>query len=99
MRDLPDPRIETRSPALQADSLPSETSGKLQKTDKTFLIVQYSKKYSTTAGIQGCIHIFESSQLEGSYVGDLLYIKDLDSTTTTTTKRVTNWINNSVDII
>ena len=27
--DLPDPRIELRSPALQADSLPTELSGKL----------------------------------------------------------------------
>ena len=28
-RDLPDPRIEPGSPALQADSLPSEPPGKL----------------------------------------------------------------------
>ena len=27
--DLPDPGIESRSPALQADSLPSESPGKL----------------------------------------------------------------------
>ena len=26
--DIPDPRIEHRSPALQADSLPTELSGK-----------------------------------------------------------------------
>ena len=31
-RDLPDPGIEPRSPALQADSLPSETPGKPQKS-------------------------------------------------------------------
>ena len=31
-RDLPDPGIELRSPALQADTLPSETSGKPNKT-------------------------------------------------------------------
>ena len=30
--DLPDPGIEPRSPALQADSLPSEPLGKLQGT-------------------------------------------------------------------
>ena len=29
--DLPDPGIELRSPALQADSLPSEPPGKLSK--------------------------------------------------------------------
>ena len=28
-RDLPDPGIESRSPALQADTLPSEPPGKL----------------------------------------------------------------------
>ena len=28
--DIPNPRIEPRSPALQADSLPSETPGKPQ---------------------------------------------------------------------
>ena len=31
-RDLPDPGIELRSPALQADTLPSETPGKPNKT-------------------------------------------------------------------
>ena len=30
-RDLPDPRIEPSSPALQADSLPSESPGKPNK--------------------------------------------------------------------
>ena len=30
--DLPDPGIEPGSPALQADSLPSEPPGKLQRT-------------------------------------------------------------------
>ena len=29
-RDLPDPGIEPRSPALQADALPSEPPGKLE---------------------------------------------------------------------
>ena len=33
-RDLPDPRIEPRSPALQADSLPSEPPGKPLKGHK-----------------------------------------------------------------
>ena len=31
-RDLPDPGIKPKSPTLQADSLPSEPSGKLNKT-------------------------------------------------------------------
>ena len=30
--DLPDPRIEPRSPAVQADSLPTERLGKLSNT-------------------------------------------------------------------
>ena len=34
--DLPDPGIELRSPALQADSLPSETSGK-RTTDISYV--------------------------------------------------------------
>ena len=31
--DLPDPEIEPRSPSLQADSLPSEPPGNLQKQE------------------------------------------------------------------
>ena len=34
--DLPDPRIEPQSPALQADSLPSELSGKPSSLNSTF---------------------------------------------------------------
>ena len=33
-RDLPDPGIKARSPALQADSLPSETSGNIKASLK-----------------------------------------------------------------
>ena len=36
--DLPDPRIEHRSPALQADSSPSEPPGKPGQEDKLILI-------------------------------------------------------------
>ena len=32
-RNLPNPGIEPRSPALQADSLPAELPGKMQKMD------------------------------------------------------------------
>lgn len=39
--------------------------------------VHYLEKYSsTTAGTQGHFHIFESSQIKGSYLGDLLYFLD-----------------------
>ena len=34
-RDLPDPRIKLESPALQADSLPSESPGKLAIRNET----------------------------------------------------------------
>ena len=34
LQDLPDPGISPRSPALQADSLPAEPPGKLQRTGK-----------------------------------------------------------------
>ena len=37
--DLPDPEIEPRSPALQADSLPSEPPGKITAPFKNFGIV------------------------------------------------------------
>ena len=43
--DLPDPRIEPMSPALQADSLPSESSGKLHLvliTVKTLVIYLFT---------------------------------------------------------
>ena len=41
--DLPDPGIEPKSPALQADSLPSEPPGKPKKTIKYSLVctIQY----------------------------------------------------------
>ena len=50
---------------------------KKQTQNKTFFILHYRtlKNYSSTvtiADIQGHTCIFESSQLEGSYVGDLL---------------------------
>ena len=35
--DLPDPGIELRSPALQADALPSELPGKLQHPYSTVI--------------------------------------------------------------
>ena len=36
-RDFPDPEIEPKSPALQANSLPSEPQGKLKAQGKTAL--------------------------------------------------------------
>lgn len=36
------------------------------------LKVQYIEQYSIIAGIQGLVGMFESSRLDGSYVGDLL---------------------------
>ena len=37
-RDLPNPGIEPRSPALQADSLPSEPQGKPNSKEEPLLI-------------------------------------------------------------
>ena len=37
--DLPNPGIEPRSPALQADTLPSEPQGKHQQIDRRQLII------------------------------------------------------------
>ena len=42
--DLPDPGIEPQSPALQADSLPSELPGKLKNMEH---IISIYKKYRT----------------------------------------------------
>ena len=44
-RDLPDPGVEPRSPALQADSLPSEPPGKLSLQD--ILITLQSRDHIT----------------------------------------------------
>ena len=38
--DLPDPEIEPGSPALQADTLPSETPGKPQESDQIISVAQ-----------------------------------------------------------
>ena len=38
--DLPDPGIEPRSPSLQADSLPSESPGKISVSVRRSLIVE-----------------------------------------------------------
>ena len=40
--DLPNPRIESRSPALQADSLPTELSGKPVTPIICLIIITYS---------------------------------------------------------
>ena len=42
--DLPDPGIEPRSPALQADTLPSEPPGKLETADETNVIDSANKR-------------------------------------------------------
>ena len=42
--DLPNPRIESRSPALQADSLPTEPLGKHHYSSKTGIIATSSMK-------------------------------------------------------
>ena len=47
--DLPDPGIEPRSPALQADALPSEPQGSPAKIDNTCII--------ETKGQQRCLSL------------------------------------------
>ena len=43
-RDLPDPGIKPRSPALQADALPSEPPGKAKHSESsTFIKAQHSE--------------------------------------------------------
>ena len=42
--DLPDPGIEFRSPALQADSLPFEPLGKPPKSSNSYILVSLSYK-------------------------------------------------------
>ena len=61
-RDVPDPGIELESPALQADSLPSELPGKPHfgtsyKEGRMPLIVEYkaSKSWQTLKSIQGLL--------------------------------------------
>ena len=42
--DLPDPGIEPRAPVMQADSLPSESSGKLFSTQELTLYLAHAVK-------------------------------------------------------
>ena len=49
--NLPDPGIKPWSPALQADSLPSESPG------KTLYTVLYSKVHKSTTTCRGCTHV------------------------------------------
>ena len=46
--DLPNPRIKSRSPTLQEDSLPSEPTGKPQKSQNNFISCwwEMERKYS-----------------------------------------------------
>ena len=39
--DLPDPGVESRSPTLQADSLPSEPPGKTHDIDKELIFYSF----------------------------------------------------------
>ena len=49
-QDLPNPRIEPGSPALQADSLPSELPGKLQITHTMGIASIFCRR--TCAGVK-----------------------------------------------
>lgn len=47
------------------------------KNKEYIFTVYYLEKYSsTTADTQGHFHVFESSQIKGSYLGHLLYFLD-----------------------
>ena len=60
--DLPDPGIKSRSPALQADSLPTELRGNLPKLTEfnlhfTWDIYQFSVQFSSIA--QSCLILWD----------------------------------------
>ena len=57
--DLPDPGMEPRSPALQADSLPSEPPGKLWSSLWSWL--QSHKHYKVNSLLNFCLHTWTSS--------------------------------------
>ena len=60
--DLPNPRIEPRSPALQADSLPSEPPGKPKKTGvgSPSLLQQIFPTQESNPGLLHCRRFFTS---------------------------------------
>ena len=64
-RDLPNPGIKLSSPALQADSLPSEPQGKPQSCSLTRVVPK-----ETTQGLlqSGCEHL--PSQVAQTHVCD-----------------------------
>ena len=51
--DLPNPGVESRSPTLQADSLPSETLGKIFRANQGFLGSSACKESACNAGDPG----------------------------------------------
>ena len=66
--DLPNPGIKPRSPALQANSLPSEPSGKLRRyfffRDLTnWLVFNLCNKERTRLEVWRCVSLFFSSPL------------------------------------
>ena len=53
--DLPDPRIEARSPALQADSLPSALLGKPVLCDRVLIIYLFYVNRSSFLHLGPCV--------------------------------------------
>ena len=67
-RGLPNPGIEPRSPALQADSLPSESPGKPKKTGvgSLFLLQGIFSIQESNQGLLHCRLIFYQLSYQGS---------------------------------
>ena len=67
--DLPDPRIEPRSPALQADSLPSQSSDSLYHSMKTVKSVGRNlTKYLKDFTLKVTEHLKKERCIPGSWI-------------------------------
>ena len=69
-RDLPNPGIEPRSPALQADSLPAEPPGKPKNTGvgSLFLLQRTFLTQESNQSLRHCRRIFLPTELLGNPV-------------------------------
>ena len=75
--DLPNPGTEPRSPALQADSLPSEPSGKPKKTGvgSLYLLQGIFPTQESNRGLWHCSQILYQLSYQGSPKEQLLQVK------------------------
>ena len=81
-RDLPNPGIKPRSPALQADSLPAEPQGKPKNTGvgRLFLLQQIFFTQESNGGLLHCRWILYQLSYQGVGIISILQVIGLGLT-------------------